>query len=240
MTKISIFELSISQTNLILKKIGKRILRGFLVIIGLILLYLAAAVIFPLIPVNSNQTEPEEVEIYILTNGVHTDIVCPLKNEVMDWSSLVPFENTLSQRTDFEYASFGWGDKGFYLDTPTWADLKFSTAFNAAFWLGESAMHVTFYKQMKEGESCKKIKISQENYKLLVKYIQDSFDYENNKTQLIPTDMVYGQNDAFYDAKRTYNIFFTCNTWANSALKAANQKAALWTATDKGIFRQYN
>ena len=101
-------------------------------------------------------------------------------------------------------------------------------------------MHVTFYRNPVENESCKKLTISKENYQLLVNYIKDSFDYENDKTVLIPTEMVYGDNDSFYDAKRTYNIFFTCNTWANSALKAANQKAALWTATDKGIFRQYS
>lgn len=223
-----------------MKKLGKKIFRGFLVFIGLILLYGVAVFVFPLIPVNANQEDADEITIYILTNGVHTDIVCPIKNDIMDWTTLVPTKHTKSQNSNFNYASFGWGDKGFYLDTPTWADLKFKTAFNAAFWLGESAMHVTFYRKPVESESCKKLTISKENYQLLVNYIKDSFDYENEKTVLIPTDMVYGDNDSFYDAKRTYNIFFTCNTWANSALKAANQKAALWTATDKGIFRQYS
>ncbi|MET3732474.1 TIGR02117 family protein [Moheibacter stercoris] len=223
-----------------MKKLGKKIFRGFLVFIGLILLYGVAVFVFPLIPVNANQEDADEITIYILTNGVHTDIVCPIKNDIMDWTTLVPTKHTKSQNSNFNYASFGWGDKGFYLDTPTWADLKFRTAFNAAFWLGESAMHVTFYRKPVESESCKKLTISKENYQLLVNYIKDSFDYENEKTVLIPTDMVYGDNDSFYDAKRTYNIFFTCNTWANSALKAANQKAALWTATDKGIFRQYS
>lgn len=223
-----------------MKKLGKKIFRGFLVFIGLILLYGVAVFVLPLIPVNANQEDADEITIYILTNGVHTDIVCPIKNDIMDWTTLVPTEHTKSQNSNFNYASFGWGDKGFYLDTPTWADLKFRTAFNAAFWLGESAMHVTFYRKPVESESSKKLTISKENYQLLVNYIKDSFDYENEKTVLIPTDMVYGDNDSFYDAKRTYNIFFTCNTWANSALKAANQKAALWTATDKGIFRQYS
>lgn len=224
-----------------MKKIFKKLLQSFLILIGLILLYGAAVFILPLFTVNEKQAEaqPQEIPIYILTNGVHTDIVCPIKNEVMDWTSLTSFENTISKRTDFEYVAFGWGDKGFYLDTPTWADLKFSTAFKAAFWLGESAMHVTFYQQPKEGIDCKKVYISKENYKLLVDYIQNSFDQENEKSVLIPTDMVYGDNDAFYEAKRTYNIFFTCNTWANKALKISNQKAAFWSATDTGIFRQY-
>ena len=45
--------------------------------------------------------------------------------------------------------------------------------------------------------------------------------------------------DAFYDAKGKYSLFYTCNTWANCALKAANQKASLWTVYDKGIFCHY-
>ena len=222
-----------------MKKFFRTFLKTVLFLIGLIFIYGLAVVIFPLFSVNYNTEQKEEIAIYILTNGVHTDIVCPIKNDSLDWSEIVPFEDTLSGRTDFEYVAFGWGDKGFYLDTPTWADLKFSTAFKAAFWLGDSAMHITFYDNMKEGEDCKKIMISKENYALLVDYIKNSFDYETGKTMFVPTDMVYGKNDAFYDATRSYNLFFTCNTWANSALKKSNQKAALWTATDKGIFRQY-
>jgi uncharacterized protein (TIGR02117 family) len=222
-----------------LKKIGKYFLRGFLIFLGLLILYGLAVVTLPLIQVNQSIEQEEDIEIYIFSNGVHTDIVCPMRNDIMDWSSIIPLENTLSKQTDYQLASFGWGDKGFYLETPTWADLKFSTAFEAAFWLGKTAMHVTFYRSLQESESCKKVKISRENYQLLVEYIKNSFELENEKVKFIKTDMVYGQNDSFYDALGTYNIFFTCNTWANSALKAANQKAALWTATDSGIFRQY-
>lgn len=222
-----------------MKKIGKYILRGFLMFLGLLILYGLAVVTLPLIQVNQSIEQEEDIEIYILTNGVHTDIVCPMRNDIMDWSTMIPLENTLSKQTDYQLTSFGWGDKGFYLETPTWADLKYSTAFKAAFWLGKTAMHVTFYRSLQESESCKKMKISRENYQLLVDYIKNSFELENEKVKYIETDMVYGKNDSFYDALGTYNVFFTCNTWANSALKAANQKAALWTATDSGIFRQY-
>jgi hypothetical protein len=53
----------------------------------------------------------------------------------MDWGKELPFDNTISKRYDFSYVSFGWGDKGFYLDTPSWAELQPSTAFVAAFGL---------------------------------------------------------------------------------------------------------
>lgn len=137
-----------------------------------------------------------------------------------------------------KYLAIGWGDKGFYLNTPEWSDLKVSTAFNAVFGLSSSAMHTTFYKKMIEDDNCKKIKITVEEYQKLITYISKSFKYDSaNKVQWIEGN--YGNTDAFYEAKGSYNLFYTCNTWANNALKAANQKASLWTVTDMGIFYQY-
>ncbi len=138
-----------------------------------------------------------------------------------------------------QYIGFGWGDKGFYLNTPEWADLKFSTAFNAAFYLGTSAMHATFYKQIRESESCVKIKISKAEYEKLIAYIETSFQYDKDGNPLLINATTYGQNDSFYEANRKYHLFYTCNTWANNALKASDQKAALWTPSDKGIFCHY-
>ena len=143
----------------ILKTTGK----GVLIFLGIVVFYLLCGFLIPYIKIDEEKvTEPETVEAYILTNGVHTDLVVPVKSEQIDWSKEIPFENTRSKRTDFKYLSIGWGDKGFYLDTPTWADLKFSTAFKAAFWLSESAMHCTFYDKMIEGEDCKKITLTKD------------------------------------------------------------------------------
>jgi uncharacterized protein (TIGR02117 family) len=187
-----------------------------------------------------NVMAKDTVSIYILTNGVHTDIVMPLKNEQIDWSKEVLFENTLSKDTSFNYLSLGWGDKGFYLETPTWADLKASTAFKAAFGLSSSAMHATFYKNMKEGNDCYRINISKEQYARLIDYVKKSFKYDDqSKLQFIKTDLVYGKNDAFYEGTGKYSLFHTCNTWANNSLKCCGQKAAWWTPFDSGIFCHY-
>ncbi len=211
------------------------------IILGIVVLYVLLALTLPLIEVSAkNDSEKKEIPIYIYTNGVHTDIVMPVKNDLYDWGSKIPFANTKSKKTDYNYVGIGWGDKGFYLDTPTWADLKFSTAFNAAFWLSESAMHCSYYKTMTEADDCKKIMISRNQYKDLVKFVDAKFDRDQNGNFiLIPTNAVYSDNDAFYDATGRYSFLNTCNTWTNDALKSAGQKAALWTPTDFGIFQHY-
>lgn len=211
------------------------------IVVGIILLYGLLGYLLPFIEIKAKEDgQKKEIPIYIYTNGVHTDIVMPVKNDLQDWGSKIPFSNIRSQQTDYSYIGIGWGDKGFYLDTPTWADLKFSTAFKAAFWLSESAMHCTYYKTMKEGSDCKMIMISRSQYTNLVRFIEDKFDRDQNGNFiLIPTDAVYSDHDAFYDAKGKYSFLYTCNTWSNDALKAAGQKAAFWTPSDFGIFQHY-
>lgn len=207
---------------------------------GLIIVYFLLAFILSVIPVNKRVKSKEEVEIYILTNGVHTDIILPVRNEWKDWSDFVPFQHTWGNDTTAGFVAFGWGDKNFYLNTPEWSDLKFSTAFNAGFGLSEAALHVTFYHRLQQSKSCKMLSISADNYRKLVNYITESFEKdESGKVMHIDTEVVYGNNDAFYEAKGRYHIFYTCNTWTNDALKACSQKACLWTPFDKGIFYQY-
>ena len=175
-----------------------------------------------------------------MTNGVHTDIVVPLKTKQIDWSKKVKFEDTMGKDTIMQYVAFGWGDKEFYLETPTWADLKFKTAFKAIFGLSATAMHTTFYKNINEGNDCKKVNLSKEQYSRLIKFIVSSFITDKNGNfENIITNANYGNNDAFYEAKGSYNLFSTCNTWTNDALKACGQKACLWTPYDKGIFYHY-
>ncbi|QDP84201.1 TIGR02117 family protein [Chryseobacterium sp. SNU WT5] len=224
-----------------MKKFILIVLKTIWAIIALVAIYIIFALIIPYIKVPAEKvSEPRIVEAYILTNGVHTDIVVPIKTKQYDWSKEIRFENTTSKSTDFNYLSIGWGDKGFYLDTPEWSDLKVSTAFKAAFWLGESAMHCTFYKDMKESDDCKKLMLTERQYQNLIEFINKKFDRDQNgHLNLIKTDAVYNDHDAFYDANGSYSFLYTCNTWTNNALKAAGQKAALWTPSDFGIFHHY-
>lgn len=219
----------------------KKLLKYIAIFVLSLVTYLIVVTLLSYIPVNDDLVKSrKEIPIYILTNGVHTDIVLPIKNKHYDWTSQLKFEYTKSKDTTYQYVALGWGDKGFYMETPTWADLKASTAVKAATGLSSSAMHVTFYKSLKENKSCKKIQISLENYKKMIAFINESFQTKLGEFLKIETEAVYGKHDVFYEANGSYSLFYTCNSWANQALKAANQKAALWTISDSGIFRHYN
>ncbi|MES2484419.1 MAG: TIGR02117 family protein [Bacteroidota bacterium] len=214
--------------------------RFILGIVIFIATYLLAVLVFSHITVNSTPQTGGTIPVYINSNGVHTDIVVPIKNEVKDWTKDILFTHTTSQDSIASFVAFGWGDKGFYLDTPQWSDLKASTAVKAAFWMGTSAMHTRFYKTLTEDDECKKIMITKEDYADLVAYIEESFQQDQAKKITWIQNHSYGKYDAFYEGVGKYSLFYTCNTWANNALKAGHQRAALWTPYDGGIFCHYN
>ena len=221
---------------------------GLLAFTGLIILYIVFAFGLSHISVDAEKVDEfassqnnQFVEIFIKTNGVHTDIVMPVSNKEIQWSNYLKFSHIKSSDTTFNYIAMGWGDKGFYLETPNWSDLKCSVAFKATFGLGSTAIHTTYYNKIIENKFCKKIIISNKQYKRLVNYIVNSFQKNIDGTFIfIDTESTYGNTDAFYEANGSYSLLTTCNTWVNSALKHCGQKACLWTPFDTGIFNQYN
>lgn len=223
-------------------KTFKKIVTYLVYLLGFFIIYLVFATAASYIATNKNQEKyaNQNLSIYIKTNGVHTDLVLPFFNEVYDWRTYLNPTLTPNKRNTAQWVSFGWGYKGFYLQTPEWSDLKPSVALKAAFWLSESAMHVTYYDTVKVSDDCIEIKLNQQQYKQLCTFILNRFDKKNDKLQLINTDQNYGANDVFYEAKGRYNLFYTCNTWANNGLKAAGLKASLFTLWDKGIFYHYS
>ena len=223
-----------------LKKSLKYFALALLSIVAFVLVYLFSAYLLSRVSLSAENETQKEIQIYIRTNGVHTDIVVPVCNEHIDWSKEIKVSNTLANDTNFSHLALGWGDKGFYLETPTWADLKVSTAFKAATGLSNTAIHATYLDKVKEDLSCKKIEISQSQYKRLIQFITSSFQKDKEGHFMhIKTNANYGKTDAFYEANGSYSLLHTCNTWANNGLKASGQKCCFWTPFDTGIFLNY-
>jgi uncharacterized protein (TIGR02117 family) len=81
--------------------------------------------------------------------------------------------------------------------------------------------------------------VSLDDFKKLTAYLEQTFQTDSDGNVIWIPNSGYGDHDTFYAANGKYSLFKTCNTWTNSALKAANQKAALWSVTDTGILIHY-
>jgi len=211
-----------------MKKALKYLKRGVILILALIIIYFSLAFILSIL-----STSPQEVdcqnkkEIFLSTNGVHLDIIIPKENLNSTLPNIPP---------NIKYLSFGWGDKGFYLKTPTWDKLKFSTAVKALFWKSETAMHVTYHKRKRQ--DWMSIKICDSQLKNLTTYLFDSFAKNAQGNTIKINGAGYSNNDEFYEAIGSYDCINTCNSWVNRGLKNAQIKTSIWSPFDKGIIYQ--
>jgi len=226
---------------MLLGKFALGIGSALITLVILLGIYLLSSVALSRIPARYEPGSSGDITVFILTNGVHTDLVVPVRPPQMNWLEIIMAESNFGTDSGLQYAAFGWGNREFYLKTPAWEDLKFTTAIKAVIGFGPSAIHLTFHPDLTEGEDCKRITLNGEQFYRLSKYIQKCFATdENGNYQKISTGTLYGQGELFYEATGRFSLFFTCNTWANSGLKACGQKACVWTPFKNGIFRQYH
>ena len=166
-------------------------------------LYVGAALVLERIPVaKADPGAPADVPVFIRTNGVHSDLVLPVRTDQFDWTRQLPYANTQSNDPSFDYVGIGWGDKGFYMDTPTWAELKPSTAIRAGFCLSTTAMHATFHRaaDLAPSPPCVPLHLSRAEYGRLIQYIQASFRLDAAGRVEWVAGHSYGRDDAFYEA----------------------------------------
>lgn len=166
-------------------------------------------------------------QIFISSNGIHLDIVVPVKYLKKS------FMNNLQVQDGVRYISFGWGDKEFYINTPTWGDLTFSTAFKALFLKSETAMHVVFYKT--SYVQWKKIDLCEIQLENLNSFIESTFKKSKKKKFIKIGVSGYTKNDYFFEAHGSFSFYKTCNVWVNEALKKANIETSIWSPFVYGI-----
>jgi len=143
--------------------------RALLFVAAFLVLYVLFSIVLSYIPVGKkNSKSAKHRSMYIHSNGVHVDFILPVDG--VDQS----LRQQLTVSPAARYLAFGWGDKGFYLDTPTWAELKFSTAFKAMFLPSSTAMHVTEHMQVEA--SWAEVALTQVQWTELMTFIHAGFE----------------------------------------------------------------
>ena len=175
-----------------------------------------------LIPVNNSfEPDPDGVQIFVTSNAVHADIIVPVTNRVVDWRDEFGSDSFSGSISDATYVAFGWGDKGFFIETPTWADLKVSTAANALLIPSDTCMHVVFARADAYHQDRRSVFISQDQYQKLVSFIKNSFALNEAAERILISNAAYGSRDAFFESHGRYHALNTCNSWAGRALREA-------------------
>ena len=225
-----------------LKEIGWRkplqiALRAVLAIVAIPVVYLLAALLLGAVPANVSWSEPERgITIFIRTNGVHTWIVTPKVTRQMDWRPFAPPHHLRDPRYgEGDHIAFGYGNREFYLNTPTWADLSPRTAALALFGSGPSLLHVEHDHRPRPDEHTRPLTITPDQYRRLADYIRRRFQLDEQGRPIPLLGRGYNDWDMFYEANGGYSFVMTCNEWTGRALRHAGIRTGLWTPFAQSI-----
>lgn len=212
--------------------------RGALLVLGLLLLYGVAVWLLPLIPVNGEWTPPASgVEIVVVSNGVHTDLVLPAVAGAVDWTRHFPRSDFADVDDRYGWISFGWGSREFYLETPTWSDLRLSTALRSVSGLAATALHVTWWWRPPEGERCRRFRVTDEQLARLHADVLATCDRAADGRPKLIAAPGYTACDRFYESLGHYSAITTCNEWTGARLRSLGVKCGCWTPYPNDVLR---
>lgn len=203
-----------------------RAVRSVVATLVLILLaYGAAGMVGGAVPANTGWRAPAQgVTIYVEDNGVHVGIVVPKVAGGIDWRALAPARDLADPRfAGHDYLAIGWGERAFFLDTPTWADVRPATIVAAAIGSDATLMHVEHVPRPATGAHVRAIVLRPEEYRRLARAIAGSFAPGGRRYR------GYAGHDAFYAARGHYSAYRTCNAWAGEMLRRAGARVGRWT-----------
>jgi uncharacterized protein (TIGR02117 family) len=194
---------------------------------AVVLCYLAAALVGSAIPANRGWGPPVQgVAIYVADNGIHTDLVLPAR----DFADLVRLEHFADPRQAAQpMVMFGWGDRDFYLNTPSWWDVNPIRVARALVGAGATVLHVSAVPAPGMGPKVRRLVLRPQEYARLVAYVRASFAGAPVRG--------YGGHDAFYAARGGYSALSTCNEWSAGGLRAAGVRMGAWTPFASGVMQ---
>ena len=211
--------------------------RAMFAVLAIPALYLLAALIGSLVPVNRGWTEPDDgITIYIANNGIHSDIVMPDRAAGLDWTPFVPKMDFAAPSPDAKWVAFGSGEEQVYLETPRWQDIRPGTIWSALTG-GRRVMHVEWIANPDYMDRA--IRLRPEEYRRLWAAVRADFRLDAHGKPERIDHPGYGRSDAFYWANGKFHALKTCNSWGADRLRLAGVKTSLWPPFAQGLTWRY-
>ncbi|OBQ58481.1 TIGR02117 family protein [Mesorhizobium erdmanii] len=165
--------------------------------------------------------------ILVLKNPIHTDIAIPVNDTVRQRFHFLADAGLPADAPEVRYLVFGWGGRAFYLETPTWSQLK-AVPVMKALTLDTSVMHVDVAGDIVEPHpDVAGFDIGEHRFAALLDFIAASFQQGPNGPVVIE-NAHYSSFDRFYEAKGHFNALVGCNTWTAAALRTAGLRTGWW------------
>ena len=216
---------------------GKWVARLITAILAPPAVYLTAALIGSMIPLNRGWSEPAQgTTVYLADNGIHTDIIMPVNALGLDWTPLLPRRDFAAPDAQARWIAFGAGEQHVYLNTPTWWDLTPRTVWSALTG-GPQVIHAEYVPS--PGYADRQIRLRPQEYRRLWAAIRAGFALDSHGRPILIDHPGYGPFDAFYRAAGKASMIETCNSWAANRLRLAGVKVSAWPPFANGLLWRY-
>ncbi len=167
--------------------------------------------------------------VLLLSNPIHTDIALPATPDVLEAFDFVSEGGLELDYPGVQWVIFGWGSRRFYVETPSWADLKPGPVV-AALTLDSSVMHVARAGYIDaDAPEVRGLTLSADGFRKMVEAIRQDFAPGADGSRKAIEGVSYTAHDAFFPAKGTLNALNGCNTWTARMLRQAGLTTGWWT-----------
>lgn len=170
--------------------------------------------------------EDGPVVIYAAASAVHIDLILPTDAAGVSWRGI------FAHLGEAPLVAFGWGDRAFYLATPSWADLDPALALTAAFGSGQTVVRAT---PRAHALGAQPILLSPFQYRQLVAGIQRQIRTGPDGAAVLVNHPGYGVGDRFAEAHGRYSALVTCNEWVAARLAEAGLAMPRWSPLPQAI-----
>lgn len=228
-----------SPLSLIARIGGRLILWPVAAVATLATFFLLIAWIGSSLPRNRDWRAPADgIAIMVESNGVHTGIVMPVISPVHDWRATFPSAGTPRDADGWmpTHIAVGWGEKEVFLETPTWADLKLSTALRIAVSGGPGLIRVSHYVNPQPSPHHRVLLLRPAEYARLAQRIAAALP-PLPPGAARPTYPGFEPASRNYDAAGRYTLVNTCNQWVADTLAHAGVRMGRFTPLAGGVMK---
>jgi uncharacterized protein (TIGR02117 family) len=204
----------------------KVIRRLFYLVLALVIL-IALGTLLPRPLFADRSEDAADHRILVISNPIHTDIAIPLNGDVRARFAPLVQAGIKADLPDVRYLVFGWGSRAFYIETPTWSELKPGPLLSALT-LDQSVMHVSVAGALEEMSiPVRGFALADAEFERLLDFVETSF-VSGQHGPIAIAEASYGEFDVFFEAKGSFTALLGCNTWTAAALREAGLRTGWW------------